>query len=156
VKEPAMCARRLTTEALARGAGDNITVVVAFLRPLASLEEVFGAGGQARGRPGSCPLAHARARICGGGVRRGRPGVRLPVRACRGMCLWRRSSARSARRAAECARVLNAGCADKIGCASASGQPVSPNVAEQVAMWCACMREHNSFLCISGHLHSTD
>ncbi len=148
-----MCARRLTTEALARGAGDNITVVVAFLRPLASLEEVFGAGGQARGRSCSCPLAHARARICGGGLRRGRPGVRLPVRACQGMCLWRRSSARSARRAAECVRVLGMRAArDNIGCASASGRPVSPDVAEQGAVWCACMREHKS----TGHLYSTD
>ena len=48
VKDPAMCARRLATEALTRGAGDNITVVVAFLRPLATLEEVFGGGRQVR------------------------------------------------------------------------------------------------------------
>jgi len=73
-----MCARRLTTEALARGAGDNITVVVAFLRPLASLEEVFGAGGQARG----CPCAHVRACVCGGGLRRGPLGAQLSACVC--------------------------------------------------------------------------
>ncbi|KAK9833258.1 hypothetical protein WJX81_000555 [Elliptochloris bilobata] len=48
VKDPAMCARRLATEALTRGAGDNITVIVAFLRPLTTLEEVFSGGRQAR------------------------------------------------------------------------------------------------------------
>ncbi len=59
-----MCARRLATEALARGAGDNITVVIAFLRPLASLEEVFGGGRQARaeGRVKPCQLSVLTAR----------------------------------------------------------------------------------------------
>jgi hypothetical protein len=34
VKEPGMCAKRLATEALTRGSGDNIAVVVAFLQPV--------------------------------------------------------------------------------------------------------------------------
>lgn len=31
VKHPAMCAQRLVTEALARGSGDNVACLVAFL-----------------------------------------------------------------------------------------------------------------------------
>lgn len=47
VKEPDMCAKRLVTEALARGSNDNVTVVIAFLQPVASLERIFGEGQQA-------------------------------------------------------------------------------------------------------------
>lgn len=41
VKEPAMCSKRLATEAAARGSGDNITVVVVFLRPVSTAERVY-------------------------------------------------------------------------------------------------------------------
>ena len=34
VKEPGMCAKRLATESLTRGSGDNIAVAVAFLQPV--------------------------------------------------------------------------------------------------------------------------
>ena len=40
VKEPNMCAKRLGSEALTRMSGDNITVVVAFLKDLATSEKV--------------------------------------------------------------------------------------------------------------------
>ena len=40
VKEPGMCAKRLGSEALTRMSGDNITVVVAFLKDLATSEKV--------------------------------------------------------------------------------------------------------------------
>ncbi|KAL3150178.1 hypothetical protein ABBQ32_000038 [Trebouxia sp. C0010 RCD-2024] len=46
VKQPAMAAQRLATEALTRGSTDNITVVVAFLRPVETLESVFKGGKQ--------------------------------------------------------------------------------------------------------------
>lgn len=45
VKQPAMCAQRLVTEALARGGEDNVAVVVAFLRPVETTERIY-AGGQ--------------------------------------------------------------------------------------------------------------
>jgi hypothetical protein len=40
VKEPGMCAKRLGSEAMTRMSGDNITVVVAFLKDLATSEKV--------------------------------------------------------------------------------------------------------------------
>ena len=40
VKEPNMCAKRLGSEALTRMSGDNITVIVAFLKDLATSEKV--------------------------------------------------------------------------------------------------------------------
>ncbi|KAK9828917.1 hypothetical protein WJX72_002777 [[Myrmecia] bisecta] len=46
VKMPAMCGQRLATEALTRGSGDNITVLVAFLKPVATLEEIYSRGRQ--------------------------------------------------------------------------------------------------------------
>ncbi|KAK9796343.1 hypothetical protein WJX73_010652 [Symbiochloris irregularis] len=42
VKHPAMCARRLITEALTRGSGDNVTAIVAFLQPVTTLERIYG------------------------------------------------------------------------------------------------------------------
>ena len=41
VKHPDMCAKRLVHEALTRGSQDNITVIVAFLRPVTTLEKIF-------------------------------------------------------------------------------------------------------------------
>ncbi|PKA61467.1 Protein kinase and PP2C-like domain-containing protein [Apostasia shenzhenica] len=41
VKEPAMCSRRLATEAAERGSTDNITVIVVFLRPVSTAERVY-------------------------------------------------------------------------------------------------------------------
>jgi serine/threonine protein phosphatase PrpC len=40
VKHPAMAAKRLATEAVDRGSGDNVAVVVAYLEPVATLERV--------------------------------------------------------------------------------------------------------------------
>ena len=40
VKEPSMSAKRLGSEALARGSGDNVTVVVAFLKKTSTAETV--------------------------------------------------------------------------------------------------------------------
>lgn len=41
VKEPSMCAKRLATEAVERGSTDNITVIVAFLRPVSTFERIY-------------------------------------------------------------------------------------------------------------------
>ncbi|EOY08756.1 Kinase family protein / protein phosphatase 2C (PP2C) family protein isoform 1 [Theobroma cacao] len=41
VKEPAMCSKRLATEAAERGSRDNITVIVVFLRPVSTAERVY-------------------------------------------------------------------------------------------------------------------
>ncbi|KAG7569969.1 Protein kinase domain [Arabidopsis thaliana x Arabidopsis arenosa] len=41
VKEPSMCSKRLATEAAARGSGDNITVIVVFLRPVSTAERIY-------------------------------------------------------------------------------------------------------------------
>jgi len=40
IKEPSMCAKRLGSEAMTRMSGDNITVVVAFLKNVATAEVV--------------------------------------------------------------------------------------------------------------------
>jgi serine/threonine protein phosphatase PrpC len=48
VKQPELAAKRLATEALARGSADNVTCVVAFLQPVATLERIFGGGAAAR------------------------------------------------------------------------------------------------------------
>ena len=40
VKEPSMCAKRLGSEAMTRMSGDNITVVVAFLKDVSTAEVV--------------------------------------------------------------------------------------------------------------------
>eukprot|EP00958_Prasinococcus_capsulatus_P001675 scaffold148_cov371-Prasinococcus_capsulatus_cf.AAC.19 len=41
VKEPSMCAKRLGVEAMNRGSGDNITVIVCFLRPVSTVERIY-------------------------------------------------------------------------------------------------------------------
>jgi serine/threonine protein phosphatase PrpC len=43
VKHPAMCARRLTSEALDAGSKDNVSALVSYLRPVSTLEKVFAA-----------------------------------------------------------------------------------------------------------------
>ena len=53
VKDPSMCAKRLATEALMRGSNDNVTVLVAFLRPVPTLERVYGEGGEAHALTGT-------------------------------------------------------------------------------------------------------
>jgi serine/threonine protein phosphatase PrpC len=45
VKDPALCAKRLVQEALARGSTDNVTAVVVFLQPKHTLERVWVRGG---------------------------------------------------------------------------------------------------------------
>eukprot|EP00775_Hariotina_reticulata_P006807 gene6807-7023_t len=40
VKDPALCAKRLVQEALARGSNDNVTAVVLFLQPKSTLERM--------------------------------------------------------------------------------------------------------------------
>jgi len=44
VKHPAMAAKRVVTEAVDRGSGDNAAAVVAYLTPVATLERVFVSG----------------------------------------------------------------------------------------------------------------
>lgn len=44
VKHPDMCAKRLVTEALTRGSQDNLTVVIAFLKPVQTLEQIYVGG----------------------------------------------------------------------------------------------------------------
>lgn len=41
VKDAGMCAKRLATEAAARGSKDNITVIVVFLRPVSTAERIY-------------------------------------------------------------------------------------------------------------------
>nr|BAJ33673.1 unnamed protein product [Eutrema halophilum] len=41
VKEPSMCSKRLATEAAERGSGDNITVIVVFLRLVSTAERIY-------------------------------------------------------------------------------------------------------------------
>ncbi|KAK8541982.1 hypothetical protein V6N13_137447 [Hibiscus sabdariffa] len=41
VKEPAMCSKRLATEAVERWSKDNVTVIVVFLRPVSTAERVY-------------------------------------------------------------------------------------------------------------------
>ncbi|GAV74091.1 PP2C domain-containing protein, partial [Cephalotus follicularis] len=41
VKEPAMCSKRLATEAAERGSKDNITVIVVFLLSVSTAERVY-------------------------------------------------------------------------------------------------------------------
>ncbi|PUZ56333.1 hypothetical protein GQ55_5G287700 [Panicum hallii var. hallii] len=41
VKEPAMCSKRLATEAAEHGSKDNITVIVVFLRPVSTAERIY-------------------------------------------------------------------------------------------------------------------
>jgi serine/threonine protein phosphatase PrpC len=43
VKEPAMVTKRIVAEALTRGSTDNITVIVAFLKPVSTAETVWEA-----------------------------------------------------------------------------------------------------------------
>eukprot|EP00897_Mesotaenium_endlicherianum_P007988 jgi/Mesen1/7217/ME000371S06301 len=41
VKEPAMCGKRLASEAVDRGSRDNLTVIVAYLIPVSTVERIF-------------------------------------------------------------------------------------------------------------------
>jgi serine/threonine protein phosphatase PrpC len=43
VKEPSMVVKRIVAEALTRGSSDNITVVIAFLQPVCTLEKAWAA-----------------------------------------------------------------------------------------------------------------
>ncbi|GMH40224.1 hypothetical protein BSKO_08128 [Bryopsis sp. KO-2023] len=44
VKHPDMCSKRLVTEAIARGSHDNVSVIVAFLQPVSTIERVYHEG----------------------------------------------------------------------------------------------------------------
>lgn len=44
VKHPDMCSKRLGMEAIARGSHDNVSVVVAFLQPVSTIERVYHEG----------------------------------------------------------------------------------------------------------------
>lgn len=54
VKDPALCAKRLVQEALARGSNDNVTAVVVFLQPRHTLERVW-MGSSGRAVPAATP-----------------------------------------------------------------------------------------------------
>ena len=41
-----MCAKRLATEAIAKGSQDNVTVIVTFLSPVSTVEQVYCKGRQ--------------------------------------------------------------------------------------------------------------
>ena len=46
VKDPDMCAKRLVTEAMTRGTGDNVSCIVVFLSPRKTLERIYAKGEQ--------------------------------------------------------------------------------------------------------------
>lgn len=61
VKEPAMCCKRLLAEAMTRGSRDNLTCIVAFLRPVTTLELVYQAeAGGAAGVAAPLPVIEMR------------------------------------------------------------------------------------------------
>lgn len=49
VKHPEMCAQRLATEAVARGSHDNVSVIVAYLRPVSTVERIYRYGDTMKG-----------------------------------------------------------------------------------------------------------
>ena len=46
VKDPDLCAKRLVTEAMTRGTGDNVSCIVVFLSPRRTLERIYAKGEQ--------------------------------------------------------------------------------------------------------------